>query len=42
MTSYLTHYPLERFLNDENTNDTRTGRDPGYRELLRDATEGAP
>lgn len=40
MTQHLTLYALKRCLNDENTNDTRTWRDPGYRELLRDATEG--
>jgi len=31
MTVYSTHYPFERCLNDENTNDTRAGQDPGPR-----------
>jgi len=41
MTTYLTHFTPKRFLNDENTNDIRTGQDLASRELLLYTTEGA-
>ncbi len=42
MIQHLTHYTLERCLNDENTKYTRTGHDLGSCEMMTDATERAP
>jgi hypothetical protein len=40
MIPNLTHYTLKRCLNDEKTQDTRTGQDLGSREMTTNATEG--